>query len=172
MTVVLRMPTGRLRLSRMVYFSDLQRSDSREIPVGVVGEVALHPLRAIGIAVRPSFTEAELDLMGPTMRAFLRSPIDTLWPEMIAAFEDSATKSPLDAFAAHHASSFSVLAPEDHNVPLQWLLQKNSEKLSELVGDRMKVLLVDEYFKLLFPPRDPNGIDEPDVEERIGKLAA
>src|SRR5882672_5838134 len=100
-----RFPTGRLRLSRIVYFSDLQHMDSREVPVGVVGEVTLPSLRAIGTALRPSFSAQELALMGPLLREILSSPIAKLWPEMVEVFESGKPGCALDLFAARHASS-------------------------------------------------------------------
>ena len=171
MTTVSRLPTGRLRVSRIVYFSDLQHMDSRELPVGVVGEVTLHGMHAIGTALRPSFMDSELALMGPMMRDILMCPSDTLWPEMVEIFKQSEPGLALDQFAARHSSSLSVLTPVPLEVPRQWLLEQEMKKLLDLVRERMKVTLIDEYFSFLFPPRGP-GVDDPTVKEMVTKIAA
>jgi hypothetical protein len=69
-----------LRISRIVYFTDLIHIDSRELPVGIVAEITLPDLRGIETALRPSFTDAELALRGPRVRKLLVSPNDYLWP--------------------------------------------------------------------------------------------
>lgn len=169
---VSRLPTGRLRISRVVYFTNLQRTDSLEIPVGVVGEVTLSNLRAIGTALRPSFNADELALMGPFMKDYLVKPTAALWPEIVDIFENSAPGATLDLFARRHASSLSVLAPALVDVPRQWLLERDADRLSQIVRDRMKVILTDEYFKFLFPPRDDGpSVDDPTVEEKVRKVA-
>lgn len=172
MPAVSRFPTGRLRVSRIVYISDLQHSDSRELPVGVVGEVILSSMGAIGTALRPNFLKSELTLIGPMMREILESPIDTLWPEMLEVFEKGERGRALDSFAARHSTSLSVLAPAPLEVPRQWLLERDTTKLLQLVKDRMKVALIDEYFKLLFPPRGGPSIDDPTVREKVARIAA
>jgi hypothetical protein len=170
---VSRLPTGRLRISRIIYFTNLQRTDSREIVVGVAGEVTLTSLRAIGTALRPSFSADELGLMGSFMRKFLASPTDALWPEIVEIFKDSEPGAALSLFASRHASSLSVLEPAPLDVPRQWLLERDPVRLEKIVRDRLKVILTDEYFKLLFPPRDDGPtVDEPDVEEVITKFVA
>jgi hypothetical protein len=171
--IVSRFPTGRLRISRVVYFTNLQRTDSREIPVGVVGEVTLSGLRGVGTAFRPSFSTDELALMGPLMRDILTHPSDVLWPEFLEIFKTREPGAALDLFAQRHASSLSVLAPTPLDVPRQWLLERDNTRLQEIVRDRIKVILTDEYFKFLFPPRgDGQTVDDPTVEERVAKLAA
>jgi hypothetical protein len=169
---VSRFPTGRLRVSRIIYFSDLQHMDSREIPVGVVGEVTLPTLRAIGTALRPNFGQAELAIMGPMMREILSRPMDALWPEMVEVFEKGEPGRALDLFAARHCSSLSVLSPAQLEVPRQWLLEKDNEKLAHVVKERMKVTLNDEYFSFLFPPRDGPGVDDPSIKEKVTRIAA
>jgi hypothetical protein len=79
----------------------------------------------------------------------------------------------LDLFAQRHATSLSVLAPELLEVPRRWLLERDTTNLQEIVRERMKVSLNDEYFKFLFPPRnDGPTSEEPTVEELVEKLAA
>lgn len=170
--VVMRFPTGRLRISRIVYFTDLQHTDSREIPVGVVGEVVLPTLRFIGTALRPSFGDTEAALMAPMMRDLLRRPTAALWPEIVDIFEHGEPGHTLELFAARHSSSLSVMAPRLVDVPRQWLLEQNRTRLDRLVTDRMKVYLTDEYFDFLYPPRDGPGIDDPTVKEEVKKLVA
>jgi hypothetical protein len=168
---VSRFPMGQLRISRVVYFTNLQRTDSLEIPVGVVGEVTLSSLRGIGTALRPAFSPEELDLMGPLMRDFLADPRKALWPEIVDIFENSKSGEALDLFASRHTASLSVLAPTPHEIPRQWLLERDPDRLGAIVGDRMKVILTDEYFNLLFPG-DGTAVDDPMVDEKIKALVA
>jgi hypothetical protein len=167
-----RFPTGRLRVSRVLYLTNLQRTDSLEIPVGIVGEATLPTLRAIASAFRPTFDAGELKLVGPLMRDVLKNPSAALWPEIVEIFEKSEPGIALDEFAQRHTSSLSVLAPEPIDVPRQWLLERSEDRLSEIVSDRMKTILTDEYFKLLFPPRDDSAVQPPRFEEKVALLAA
>jgi len=172
-TAISRLPTGRLRISRVVYFTDLQHTDSREIPIGIVSEVMLSSLQGVGTALRPNFSDAELGLMGPFMRDVLANPTRTLWPEVVEIFQNTEPGSTLDVLAQRHASSLSVLAPTPLEVPRRWLLERDTARLAEIVRERMKVTLTDEYFKFLFPPRDDGPMaEEPVVEERVTKLVA
>lgn len=167
------MPMGQLRISRIVYFTNLQRTDSLEIPVGLAGEVTLPSLRAICMALRPSFSAEERGLMGPLMRDLLGDPRKALWPEFADIFEHSKPGEALDLFAGRHTASLSVLAPGPHEVPRQWLLERDTDRLSIIVGDRMKVILTDEYFNFLFPPRgDGPAVEDPMVEEKVQALVA
>jgi hypothetical protein len=160
---ITRLPTGRLRLSRIVYFTDLQHTDSRELPIGVVAEVLLPSLHAIGTALRPGFSGAEMSMIGRMMRDSLAKPIDFLWPEILDAFKTSEPGRALDRFAARHSSSLAVLAPVQIETPRQWLVTTDEEKLLHLVKSRMQVTLVDQYFELMFPPRE--DVSEPNVRE-------
>jgi hypothetical protein len=170
---VSRFPMGQLRISRVVYFTNLQHTDSLEIPVGVVGEVTLASLRGVCTALRPAFSPEELGLMGPLMRDFLADPIKALWPEIVDIFEHSGPGEALDQFASRHRASLSVLAPGPREVPRQWLLERDVDRLNGIVGDRMKAILTDEYFNFLFPPRDDGpAVDDPMVEERVQALVA
>jgi len=161
---IVRFPTGMLRVSRIVYFTDLQHADSKEIPVGVIAEVTLPTLHAIGTALRPGFHDSELALMGPIMRDLLRKPMDYLWPEIVAALNNSEPGRALEQLGQQYHSSLSIFAPASIDVPRQWLLERADEKLWELVEHRTRVTLEDEYFKFLFPPRD--GVDDPNVDTR------
>jgi len=169
---VSRIPMGQLRISRVIYFTNLQRTDSLEIPVGVVGEVTLSSLRAVATALRPTFNPEELGLMGPLMRDFLADPRKALWPEIVKIFEHTNPGEALDLFASRHTSSLSVLAPGPHEVPRQWLLERDTDRLSDLVREGMKAILTDEYFKFLFPPRDDGAVAWPTIEEKVEALIA
>jgi hypothetical protein len=167
---VMKMPTGQLLMSRIIYFSDMQHSDCPEIPIGVAAEATLNGLCAIGVALRPGFTAAELALMGTIARSRLEHPISTLWPELKAIFEKSAPGCALKEFGERHAGSLSVFAPVQMQVPRQWLLQPDPNKIKTIVVDRMKVAMIDAYYEQLFPAR--NGVvDDPTVKEASYKAA-
>lgn len=163
---VLRLPTGQLRVSRIVYFTDLIHSDTRELPVGVVAEVTLPLLQGIGTALRPEFSKAELAMMGPTARSMLSNAMGSLWPVMKRELEASEPGGALARLMARYSSSISVLAPFTVDVPRQWLIKRDRAELRTLVRDRLRVTLIDEYFKLLFPPRE-DGVTDPAVEEQM-----
>jgi hypothetical protein len=168
---VMKMPIGRFRLSRIIYLTDMQHSDSHEIPIGIVGEATLDRLRAIGIAVRPHFADAEFAAMGPIARKRLKRPMDALWPELKAIFDNSnsGAGSVLDEFASRHFGSLSVFAPADVKVPRHWLLENDDKKLKASVAERMKVTLIDSYYELFFPPRSP--VEDPSFEEAVRRAA-
>jgi hypothetical protein len=56
--------------------------------------------------------------------------------------------------------------PNPLHVPRQWLLPHDYDALSQLVKDRMRVTLIDEYFNFLFPPRD-GTVTDPNLEELL-----
>lgn len=167
---VLRLPTGQLRVSRIVYFTDLIHSDSRELPVGVVAEVSLPSLRGISTALRPMFAKVDLEAMGPTARSILENPVEGLWPSMKQTFETSKPGAALARLTESYSSSISILAPFTLEVPRQWLLKRNPVELKALVRDRLKVVVTDEYFKFLFPPRE-NELTDPTVEQEMRAAA-
>jgi hypothetical protein len=167
---VLKLPTGQLRVSRIVYFTDLIHSDSRELPIGVVAEVNLPLLRGLGTALRPDLPEAELALMGPVARDILTNPIEGLWPKMKEVFIASRPGAALACLMERYSSSISILAPEALEVPRQWLVKRDPRELSAIVRGRLHVTLTDEYFKYLFPPRE-DGVPDPAIEEDMAEAA-
>jgi hypothetical protein len=164
-----RIPSATLILSRIVYFTDMQHLDSHEIPVGVAAEATLDGLCAIGVALRPGFTSAELSEMGPSARQLLAKPIATLWPELKTIFKRAAPGQALARFGQHHTSSLSIFSPISLPVPRQWVLADETKR-EEVVLSRLKVTLVDSYYELLFPPRS-EAVDEPAIEEAIQTAA-
>lgn len=167
---VTKMPTGQLILSRIIYFTDMQHSDSHEIPVGVAAEAKLGGLWAVGLALRPGFTETELASMGSIARSLLTNPISTLWPELKSIFDAAAPGCALKEFGSSHTGSLSVFAPVSLEVPRQWLLQSDPKKLKTAVADRMKVAMVDAYYDQLFPSQI-GTVEDPAVEEAFHKAA-
>jgi hypothetical protein len=167
---VKKMPAGQLILSRIVYFTDMQHSDSREIPVGVAAEAKLDGLCAVGVALRPAFTESELAGMGPIGRSLLTSPISVLWPELKLIFKTAAPGCALKEFGERHTGSLSVFAPSSLSVPRQWLLQSDQKKLEAAVMDGMKATMIEAYYEQLFPSRI-GVVDDPAVEEDFHKAA-
>jgi hypothetical protein len=165
MDTLVKVPVGQLRIARIVYFTDLIHSDSRELPVGIVAEVTLPDLRGIGTALRPGFPAAELAMMGPTARELLTSPTDYLWPICKDTFLASERGQTLDQLMALYSSSLSILAPATIEVPRQWLIT-SVERRTESVEKRFRVTLEDEYYKFLFPPRETDP-EVPTIEEEI-----
>jgi hypothetical protein len=169
---VVRLPTGQLRVSRIVYFTDLLHADTREIPIGVVAEVTLPSLRGIGTALRPSLGEHDAALMGPAARKMLADPMAALWPAMTQALATTTAGRALDELCSHYASSISIMQPTPLDVPRQWLMETDQAKLTDLVRARMLVALTDEYWRFLFPPRADVVSDPPETNEEITKAAA
>jgi hypothetical protein len=168
---ITRFPSGHFRLARILYFTDLRHSDSLIIPIGVVAEVALDRLCGIGAALRPSLDESELSQLGPWMREALSSPYDALWPEMEKALKASAPGSALQVFSELHRSSLSVLAPLALDVPKQWLLERDPDRLQGIVSKRLDVTLTEQYYELLFPPRTDAAQLPPRVVEELRQAA-
>jgi hypothetical protein len=161
---IIQLPTGRLRIARVVYFTDLLHSDTRELHVGIIAEVSLPEVWGIGTALRQGFSEAELSLMGPTAREILTDPTEYLWPIVRNAFTASPPGQTLDHLLARYASSISILAPENLEVPRKWLVGAAD---MESVEKRFRVTLEDEYYKFLFPSRDDDAAAEPIFEDEI-----
>jgi hypothetical protein len=164
------MPTGKLILSRIIYFTDMQHSDSHEIPIGVAAEAKLDGLCAIGVALRPSFTEAELANIGPIARGLLTSPVSSLWPELKSIFETAEPGCALMEFGQRHTGSLSVFAPTPLAVPRQWLLQTDQKKLKSAVIESMKATMIEAYYEQLFPSRI-GVVEDPAVADAFHRAA-
>jgi hypothetical protein len=168
---ILRFPSGHFSLARIVYFTDLRRSDSPIVPIGVVAEVTLNGLTGIGTALRPTLDDSELHQVGPWMREALRDPMRSLWPEMEKALITAPSGTALQVFSALHQSSLSVLSPQALDVPKQWLLERDYDALKSLVSARLNVTLTEQYYELLFPPRGDVDQQKPRVAEEV-RMAA
>jgi hypothetical protein len=128
-------------------------------------------LLGIGTALRPSLNEAELKQLGPWMRDALKSPVDTLWPQMENALMTAPPGFALQEFSALHHTSLSVLAPQALDVPKQWLVEPDMDRLVQIVRERVITTLTEQYYELLFPPRIEIAQQRPCVEEDVRKAA-
>lgn len=169
---VLRIPTGQLRLSRIVYLTDLLHSDSREIAIGVIAEVRVQELTGIAAALRPSLTQKELSKVGPAARKLLKRPLEGLWPHIKAAFAAAPPGAALDELSSKFASSLSVLSAKPLEIPRKWLLRP-ADTIQDAIANELRALVEREYFDFLFPNSDvPDpAIDEQFEVERIPAIA-
>jgi hypothetical protein len=152
---------GKLRLSRIAYFTDLARSEVWMIPVGVVAEVTLPEAHGISTALRRSFSDFELGQMAPTVRGMLGSPMDHFWPVMQAALTDAPRGVALDTLLGQYTSALSILPPDTPELPGQWMIPCDAQRVKE----QMRVVVTDAYFRFLFSLRD--DVADPAIAEDI-----
>lgn len=165
---VTRLPSGTLRISRVVYMTNLLHSDSREIPLGVVAEITLDGFQGIGAAFSPEVSIDDLDGVGPIAKKLVSDPMAGLWPKIEQTFDDAPAGQALNELCRQFSSSLSFLAPRPISMPRKWLRPRAIEKIEHMLRLEIPRLLEEEYFKTLFPSL---GDAEPHIEELLKKVA-
>ena len=167
-------PSGSFRLSRIIYIEDLQRADSRVIPLGAIAEVTLPHLRGLAMAARTALDPDELALVGSLMRDHLAVPYDFLEGEFLHAWKEADKGEALNMLMQEHSSSLSFLAPNDLQVPRRWLIGE-SAALPPLVRNRLIGVVDDEFYEMILEDLLEGyelSEDFPPPPETLDKIAA
>ena len=107
-----------LRAARVVYYTDMTRSNSRVIPLGIFCEITLPHGLGLGLKARSALSEEEAAALAPIFRGPLSNPFNFLAAEFDLAWGNGA--SALDFLARKHAAALSVLAPYQPTAERSW----------------------------------------------------
>jgi hypothetical protein len=106
------MNLGRLSLSRISYFCDLQRASGRQIPLGVIAEITVGNIRTLGLIGRTRLHPHELTSIGALIRDRLHNPFEFMKEEFDWAWTNSEAGTSLQTLAARHNESYFISPPD------------------------------------------------------------
>jgi hypothetical protein len=150
MNSITQMVRPSLRVARVVYCTDLTRSGSRVIPLGIFGEIRLsHGYMGLGLKARSALSAAEMALIAPIFKTALANPFSYLAAEFDLAWAHADSRnSALDFLTMKHTAALSVLAPSQPAIERAWYrgLFREPEveaKLKSAVSHEFDTLLAD-----------------------------
>jgi len=104
-------PIGKLALSRISYYCDLQREAGKIIPLGVIAEITVGPLRGLGLIARTQLLDSETAEIGQLLRHKLFNPFDYLKVEFDWAWTNTQPAQALQMLANQHTDSLFFAPP-------------------------------------------------------------
>jgi hypothetical protein len=108
---------GRLSLSRITYFCDLQKATSPIIPLGVIAEIQMGHFRALGLIARDELYKAEIEMVGQLIRTKLSTPFTFLKDEFDWSFEKMKEGfDPIAGLAQRYSDALFVAPPRIESV--------------------------------------------------------
>jgi hypothetical protein len=102
---------GRLSLSRITYHCDLQRASGQHIPLGVIAEMKLGPVRVLGLIARTGLTGDETSQIARLLREHLARPFEYLKAEFDWAWSNVSGGESLAALSNRHAEALFFAPP-------------------------------------------------------------
>jgi hypothetical protein len=108
---VVAIKDGRLNLSRIIYYSDLQRASGLQIPLGIIAEIVLGSVRGLGLIARTELDDHETQALGRLTRNSLRNPFDFLKGEFDWAWDATGRGEALVALSGRHSESLFFAPP-------------------------------------------------------------
>ena len=135
-----------LRVTRVVYFTDLTRADAPVIPLGAFSELLLPHGHALALKARSSLKENELSKVAGLLRERLKNPFDMLRREFDLAWDEAEPGQAITYLAQRHAAALSILAPRDCVEKHRWysfILDKPEaeEKIASAVNKEFAELM-------------------------------
>lgn len=146
---VVMMQFGHLSLSRITYHCDLQRATGLVIPLGVIAELAVGPVRTLGLIALKTLEEKDLAPVGRMVRNKLSSPFEFLKPDFDWAWDKIETEKieagrVLNLLAARYTNSIFFSAPNEQRVrttagsALAQMRQRRDEEFYSMFDDLME----------------------------------
>lgn len=139
---------GRRSLSRISYYCDLQQESGRVIPLGVIAEVTLGPVRGLGLIARTKLLDEELQEIGVMVRERISNPFDLLKVEFQWAWSNTKPGLALPVFAKRHTDSLFFSSPKSGGFSAEPV--QIEPKLHTLLSKEYLALLDDTYNKPVF----------------------
>lgn len=146
---IMALPTGRLSLSRIVYQCDLTRTSGSMIPLGVMAEMTVGPIRVLGLIARTVLMDAEAAQIGHLVRRSLSRPFDFLMNDFDWAWSNTAPGQALQGLASRHTESVLFVPPTMHDVPRTIALALNTPAGPELAREELRKRRDDEFLALM-----------------------
>ena len=100
-----------LRAARILYCTEMTRSNGRVVPLGVFCEIKLPHGHGLALKARSALSAEEAALIAPIFRAPLTNPFGYLATEFDLAWDNFDGTSALGYLANKHSTALSVLAP-------------------------------------------------------------
>lgn len=118
---------GQLHLSRITYNCDLRQGTGDVLPLGVIAEIALGPVRALGLIARTELDDDESQQIGSLWRGRLTRPFELLKVEFDWAWANAGAGKALGALANRHSESLLIGTPR--STPLRKAFNSGQEIL-------------------------------------------
>jgi hypothetical protein len=165
---IMAIQVGRLSLSRITYICDLQQASALVLPLGVIAEMTLGPVRILGLIARTRLGENETVKVGPMIRSKLAAPFDFLKEEFEWAWSNTEKGTALAKLARRHAESLFFAPPTVESFrkavnPDAW------PTAAEIVGEDLRRKRNAEFYLML---AELQGLPKVEPNREMSELAA
>ena len=165
---VMAIEAGHLSLSRIEYYTDLQRGSGLVIPLGVMAELTIGPWRALGLIARTRLLSTEVGAIGRTLRDHIASPFNFLAPEFDWAFAETEPGAALAKLSQRFNGSIFVAPPAETSI--KKLLPIGSLAAEQVLVDLRRSR--DEEFYLMLAEADTEAAPSEDRTKLRPRRAA
>lgn len=143
---IMAIELGRLSLSRITYRCDLQQDSGHPIPLGVIAEMTIGRVRALGLIARVDLSREEAGAIGRLIRPKLSKPFDFLLEEFKWAFSETRPGEALSRLADRFSESLQFDPP--HSEEMRKILPVGPAA-SELVLSDLRRRRDEEFYLML-----------------------
>ena len=160
-----------LRYSAITFHTDMTKRDATVIPIGIMAEIYLPTVYALGLIARTELDTEELAQVSELAKPLVTKPFEYLADQFEKAWKTVTPGEALNHLAAHHAYSalhFSVPQPLSLYLPAAAPRAMVRMNLGSALEDQMQRLLQ----RLLAPPPIPQTQVGPQEELFLLKAAA
>jgi hypothetical protein len=137
---------GRLSLSRITYHCDLQRANGLIVPLGVIAELSIPPVRVLGLIARKTLSQDELASIARMVREKLVAPFEFLKPDFDWAWQKIEEEKiepgrVLNLLASRYTDSIFFAPPTDERLrttadfALGELRRRRDEEFYAMIAD-------------------------------------
>ena len=154
-----------LRVSRVIYFTNVTSAAAPIIPLGVFAEIMLPQVHGLALKARSSLTPSETAMIGPLLRDRLADPFSFLREEFQEAWDHAAPGEALNFLARRHTAALTIPAARDFVSAGSWLaFMRRSEtvevKLSTAIDQEFAALLRVDHTNEPVPKRKLIEVDD------------
>lgn len=103
---------ARLSLSRITYNCDLRSASGLTIPLGAMAEIAVGPVRVLGLIARTQLLDPEVSALGKMIQPRLANPFEFLKRELEWAWLNTESGEALSTLANRHSESLFFAPPD------------------------------------------------------------
>jgi hypothetical protein len=136
---------GRLSVSRITYICDLQQASASVLPLGVMAELTIGNIRALGLIARTTLDLQEVSSVGRILREKLSAPFEFLRVEFDWALSETAPGEALSALARRYSESLFFAPPQEERI--RRVLSEDPAATDAVIEDLRRRR--DEEFKLM-----------------------
>jgi hypothetical protein len=148
---------GTFRYSTVKFYVDMRRPDAHVIPIGVMAEISLPTVNALGLIARTELSAEEMRLVSELAKPLVSKPFEYLAKQCDEAWNTLAPGTVLNHIAEKHAySALHLSAPEGS--PMQLPL---TATLKASVMMQLGLILDGQMQNLLDHPNKPVHVAQP-----------